>query len=46
MMTTREDLFNKLREKGIFFREDMLTEVFDYMKENLCGDEVIDIISD
>lgn len=43
---TRKDLFQKLREDGIRFNEDMLTEAFDYMKENLYGDEVIDVISD
>lgn len=43
---TRKDLFQKLREEGILFNEDMLSEVFDYMKEHLYGDEVLDVISD
>lgn len=43
---TRKDLFQKLREEGIRFNEDMLTEVFDFMKENLSGEDAIDIISD
>lgn len=43
---TREELFKKLKAEEIHFDEDMLTEVFDYMKEHLYGDEVIDVISD
>lgn len=42
---TREDLFQKLRTEGIRFNEDMLMEVFDFMKENLHGEDAIDIIS-
>ena len=42
---TREDLFQKLRDAEIPYSEYMLSEVFDYMKENLYGDELIDVIS-
>lgn len=41
----REDLFQKLISAEIPFSEDMLTEVFDFMKENLSGEDAIDIIS-
>uniref|UniRef100_A0AB33J3V1 Uncharacterized protein n=1 Tax=Prevotella sp. GTC17254 TaxID=3236794 RepID=A0AB33J3V1_9BACT len=43
---TREELFEKLREAEIPFSEDMLSEVFDYMKDNLDGGDTIDVISD
>lgn len=43
---TRENLFLRLKEEGIIFNEDMITEVFDYMRENLYGDEVLDVIAD
>lgn len=43
---TRKELFRKLKEEEIPFSEDILSEVFDYMKDNLDGGDVIDVISD